>query len=235
MSHSWFVNFYKDFNSDLPLWFIRWWTQFGSVTKIFPNSLVGSFQYFTNVFRVDVFPPLLHFIKKYKVPWILKWQYDKDGDVLTRRWYVKWWGKFPHTQAIVNNVTREFPSPNTLHAAKTNTPIQRTELAAAPTSTSAKTVKSSTKPKKKGFPLDEIQKDPDALYALIKMISMHNGQNATMFTPGEVLTIVLLLAHANDDVFKKEDSSLFWSPHAFFQHIWFFGWKNQTKPLLVMI
>ena len=64
---------------------------------------------------------------------------------------------------------------------------------------------------------------------------MHNGQNATMFTPGEVLTIVLLLAHANDDVLKKEDSSLFWSPHAFFQHIWFFGWKNQTKPLLVMI
>ena len=29
------------------------------------------------------FPPLLHFIKKYKVPWILKWQYDREGDVLT--------------------------------------------------------------------------------------------------------------------------------------------------------
>ena len=26
MSHSWFVNFDKDFNSKLPLWFSRWWT-----------------------------------------------------------------------------------------------------------------------------------------------------------------------------------------------------------------
>ena len=49
MSHSWFVNFDKDFNSDLPLWFIHWWTQFSLVTEIFPESLVGSFQYFTRV------------------------------------------------------------------------------------------------------------------------------------------------------------------------------------------
>ena len=33
------------------------------------------------------------------------------------------------------------------------------------------TVKSTTKPRKKSFPLDDIRKDPDALYALIKMIS----------------------------------------------------------------
>ena len=26
MSHSWFVNFDKDFNSNLPLWFSQWWT-----------------------------------------------------------------------------------------------------------------------------------------------------------------------------------------------------------------
>ena len=50
---------------------------------------MNSFTYFKTVFKVDPydteFPPLLHFIKKYKVPWILKWQYDKEGDVLTRR------------------------------------------------------------------------------------------------------------------------------------------------------
>ena len=55
---------------------------------------------------------------------------------------------------------------------------------------------------------------------------LHNGQNATMFTLDEVPIIVLLLAHANDDVFEKEDSSSFWSPHAFFRHIWIFGLKN---------
>ena len=64
---------------------------------------------------------------------------------------------------------------------------------------------------------------------------LHNGQNVTMFTIGEIPTIVLLLAHANDDIFEKEDSSSFWSPHTFFRHIWLFELENQTKPLLLMI
>ncbi|KAL0015274.1 hypothetical protein SO802_002343 [Lithocarpus litseifolius] len=34
MTHSWFVNFDKDFSSNLPLWFIRWWTQFGSAPDL---------------------------------------------------------------------------------------------------------------------------------------------------------------------------------------------------------
>ena len=49
--------------------------------------------------------------------------------------------------------------------------MQKAELADAPASTSAKTVKSIAKPRKKGSTLDEIRKDPDVLYALIKMIS----------------------------------------------------------------
>ena len=49
--------------------------------------------------------------------------------------------------------------------------MQKAELVDASTSTSTKTIKSFAKPRKKGSPLDEIRKDPDALYALIKMIS----------------------------------------------------------------
>ena len=49
--------------------------------------------------------------------------------------------------------------------------MQKTELADAPASTSAKTVKSIAKPRKKGSPLDEIRKELDALYSHIKMIS----------------------------------------------------------------
>ena len=49
--------------------------------------------------------------------------------------------------------------------------MQKAKLADAPASTSAKTVKSIAKPRKKGSTLDEIRKDPYALYALIKMIS----------------------------------------------------------------
>ena len=39
MIHSWFVNFDKNFNSQLPLWFIHWRTQFGPVNDIFPGPL----------------------------------------------------------------------------------------------------------------------------------------------------------------------------------------------------
>ena len=110
MSHSWFVNFDKDFNSDFPIWFIHWWAQFASTVEILLEQLMNSLTFFRSMSRVDPydakFPPLLHFIKKYKVPWILKWQYVKEGDTLTRCWYVKWWDKFLHTRSIINNVTR---------------------------------------------------------------------------------------------------------------------------------
>ena len=49
--------------------------------------------------------------------------------------------------------------------------MQKAELADALASISIKLGKHSTKPRKKGSPLDEIRKDLDALYALIKMIS----------------------------------------------------------------
>ena len=47
--------------------------------------------------------------------------------------------------------------------------MQTVELANAPASTSAKIVKPSAKLKKKGSPLDEICKDPDSLYAILKL------------------------------------------------------------------
>ena len=186
MSHSWFVNFDKDFNSEFPLWFICWWSQFGSSVEIFAAPLKDSFQNFTLRFKIDAhgvkFTPLLHFIKKYKVPQILKWQYAKEGDVLTRCWFVKWWDNFPHTQSIINNVTRDFPSPSASPTLRITTPVQKAELADAPASSSAKNadapasssakiVKPPIKPRKKSSPLDEIRKDPNALYALIQMIS----------------------------------------------------------------
>jgi len=38
---------------------------------------------------------------------------------------------------------------------------------------------------------------------------LHKGQSVTIFTPGKVSTVILLLAYENDDVFEKEDSSCF--------------------------
>jgi hypothetical protein len=61
----------------LPLWFSKWWDRYGLVPEIFPLKLVEALRIFKAHFKVDTygakFPPLLHFVKKYKIPWILKW------------------------------------------------------------------------------------------------------------------------------------------------------------------
>ena len=65
MSHSWFVNFHKDFDSVFPLWFIRWWTQFGSTVEIFPAPLKDCFLNFSIRLKTDT-----HGAKLYKYIYI---------------------------------------------------------------------------------------------------------------------------------------------------------------------
>lgn len=139
---------------------------------------MGSFKYFTSIFKTDSqgakFPALLHFVKKYKVPWILKWQYAKDGDVLTRWWFVKWLDKFSHTQRIIDHVTREYSTTIPKIQSLVSPSVQPTEIthqnkAIALTTSSFKLIKSSTKSKKIKSPLEDIRKDPNALYALLKL------------------------------------------------------------------
>ena len=115
----------------------------------------------------------LHFVKKYKVPWILKWMYVKEWDVLTRQWYVKWWDKFSHTQDVIDNVTQEFSAINTIYdkaQVPTYSLVQTTvpqPMANTPTTTStAKSAKPSAKTKKKKSAFDGLSKT--ALIALLK-------------------------------------------------------------------
>lgn len=72
MTHSWFINFDKNFISQVLIWFIRWWTQFDPIIDIFLGPLIGSFKYFASIFKTDAhgakFPATLHFVRKYKVP-----------------------------------------------------------------------------------------------------------------------------------------------------------------------
>ena len=91
------------------------------------------------------------------------------GDILTRCCYVKWWDKFAHTQSIITNVARDFPSPSA-SPLRITTPMQKAVIG-APVSSSTKSGKPPAKTKKKSSPLDAIRKDPDALYALLtKMV-----------------------------------------------------------------
>ena len=66
MTHSRFINFDKNFCSQLSIWFICWWTQFGPITDIFPRPLTGSFKYFTSIYKTDAhgakFLTTLHFV-----------------------------------------------------------------------------------------------------------------------------------------------------------------------------
>jgi hypothetical protein len=45
---------------------------------------------------------------KYKVPWILKWHYDLNNDLVSRHFSIKWWDKFKHDR-IISQVNVEFP------------------------------------------------------------------------------------------------------------------------------
>ena len=111
---------------------------------------------FKKFYRCDAhgakFPTLLHFVKHYKIAWILKWQNEKEGDVLSRHWYVKWWGKFPHTQHIIANISREFSSTAALPMAKDHSPIKTPVHVDAPSSSS----KNAKPPaKNKSSPIDD--------------------------------------------------------------------------------
>jgi hypothetical protein len=61
---------------------------FGLILEILPFKLLEAFNIFKAHFKIDTydskFPPMLHFVKRFKIPWILKWQYIIVGDKLER-------------------------------------------------------------------------------------------------------------------------------------------------------
>ena len=54
------------------------------------------------------FPPILLFYAKFHVPWIVKWYYQIENNVLIRSFAVKWFDKF-NRDRIINFVYNEFP------------------------------------------------------------------------------------------------------------------------------
>lgn len=112
-SHSWFIQFDQKFKSELPSWFLRWWTHYGAISNIIPEILIEQINYFATVFPFTphqrTFPLLLIFISKYKIPWIFKWHYGIIDNIIIRQHSVKWWDKFT-VPRIVEIVQAEFPS-----------------------------------------------------------------------------------------------------------------------------
>jgi hypothetical protein len=88
MDHSWFISFdWEHFGGILPLWFARWWSHFGLIPDVLPLGLIESFELFKTCFKTDSygskFLHILHFVKQFRLPWILRWQY-----------VIEWWDKF---------------------------------------------------------------------------------------------------------------------------------------------
>jgi hypothetical protein len=126
MTHSWFIQWSKEFNiikpeCQIPMWFLKWWSQHGAQAKIFPDvlqteqstkTLKESFLHFTKTYKFSEynsnFPPILPFCAKFHVPWIVKWYYQIEDNVLIRSFAVKWFDKF-NRDRIINFVYNEFP------------------------------------------------------------------------------------------------------------------------------
>ncbi|KAL6183545.1 hypothetical protein ACLB2K_044956 [Fragaria x ananassa] len=133
-SHSWFINFDHKFNRKFPMWFGSWWGTHGCPISLLPQHLedvVTSFSTAEEFSDYDkLFPVTLHFIARYKVPWILKWHVELNDYVLNRKYLVKWWDKFK-TDRIITAFNKDFPiqvtppvSPTTLPAQITPHPAQ---------------------------------------------------------------------------------------------------------------
>jgi hypothetical protein len=100
-SHSWFINFDKNFKGVIPLWFHRWWQVHGPVNEILLEEVQESIRYFSTVRKLShqeaQLPITIHFFDQYKISWILKWQYilsQNNHSCIARQFFVKWWDKF---------------------------------------------------------------------------------------------------------------------------------------------
>ena len=136
MSHSWFIQFHKEFQfikkeCQPPMWFLKWWSKHGSQAEIIPDTLWNSvpptkrndpplsthtlkqaLHQFIKMYKCTEynsrFPPILLFCVKYKVPQITKWSYQIKDNILIRNFAVIWWDNFDRDR-IIKFVFNEFP------------------------------------------------------------------------------------------------------------------------------
>jgi hypothetical protein len=90
-THCWIINFDKNFDGTLPPQLIEAFHLFKAhfIHKSFDSD----------------FPHILHFVKKYKIHWIMRWKYVRRDAKIERHWYqTKLKDKSPKIDVIVKNV-----------------------------------------------------------------------------------------------------------------------------------
>jgi hypothetical protein len=129
-SHSWFINFDKNFKGPIPLWFHRWWQVHGPINEIIPKEVQEAIKYFSTVKKLTQqeaqLPITLHFFAHYKVSWIVKWQYtmsQNSQNCIARQLSVKWWDKFDFSR-IRSRLDIEFPfKPEVTYSIQVRAPV----------------------------------------------------------------------------------------------------------------
>ncbi|KAK2653469.1 hypothetical protein Ddye_013325 [Dipteronia dyeriana] len=78
-SLSWFIYFDKNFQIDLPFWFLKWWDKFGHTIDFLPMTVKEGFAFWTaNIERPDewdFYPELFLFYVQFNLTWILMLEY----------------------------------------------------------------------------------------------------------------------------------------------------------------
>uniref|UniRef100_A0A2N9G049 Uncharacterized protein n=1 Tax=Fagus sylvatica TaxID=28930 RepID=A0A2N9G049_FAGSY len=106
----------------IPMWFLKWWSKHGAQVEIIPDvlqdpekstkTLRESLLHFAKMYKSSKYnsksPPILLFCAKFHVPWIVKWHYQIEDNVLIRSYVVKWFDKFDRDR-IIGFVYKEFP------------------------------------------------------------------------------------------------------------------------------
>lgn len=172
-NHSWFIQFDQHFKPNFPNWFIRWWEQFGPDPNYLPETLRGYMDYFGRISPLiteSPMPLIILFLSKYKVPWILKWQYYLNKspvvdqthlstgssssiikthgqfDIVSRQTFVKWWDKYT-IDRIINIILKEFPPPQGPIAQVETQPLSSPLTVPKPDKASGSGTKTPTEPK----------------------------------------------------------------------------------------
>ncbi|KAI5338513.1 hypothetical protein L3X38_017784 [Prunus dulcis] len=124
-SHSWFINFDAEFKSPFPYWFLHWWDQHGPTADVLPTEVHNLTNYYASKSQFNkqqlFFPKLLLFIARYKIPWIMKWNYHANWEskFMSRQYFVKWWDKFSMDRISIY-VFKDFPQSD--HPPKPSSP-----------------------------------------------------------------------------------------------------------------
>ena len=112
--HSYMFLFSRSCREKFPIWFLDWWQSFGPNEQILPQNVQEGFQYFTTKFNPSetdkILPPILHFFSKFKLAWIVYWEFIIIPTLPTYshlglQFKIKWWDGFDaksiHPQAIM--------------------------------------------------------------------------------------------------------------------------------------